>query len=94
MIDINYYNLDDHQLTVALTVMDENWFVVMRSTDTRLVSQYVYERSRCQEEILHRASVERSFEAYNKARTAVMSESMIRTSKRYDLKKARYEDVE
>jgi hypothetical protein len=68
MIDINYYNLDDHQLTVALTVMDENWLTVMRSTDLRLVSQYVYERSRCQEEIQHREQVERSFNRYTEGR--------------------------
>ena len=75
---IHYNNFDDHQLTVAVEVMDNNWDTVMRgkpSTSpcetcghvdrgkhTDFTSEYVFERSRAREEQQVRLEVENSFE--------------------------------
>jgi len=75
---IHYENFDNHQLTVALEVMDRNWDVVMRGVPdpskcetcghsnrgqhTDFTSEYVFERARCREELLRRVQEYDSFE--------------------------------
>jgi hypothetical protein len=58
--NIKFSIFSDHQLAVALDVMDANWTTSMHCDDDHIRGKFMFERSRCKEEILHRADNEAS----------------------------------